>query len=82
MAERLRCAVCRRACSRGRLLSRALWQVLASNEVYLMPKPELYASQAPQKFDAAGRLTDDTVRQSARGLVAALATWARRLRVA
>jgi chromate reductase len=59
----------------------ALRQVLASNEAYLMPKPELYVGQAPQRFDEAGRLTDDGVRQSVRELVAALTAWTRRLRV-
>jgi chromate reductase, NAD(P)H dehydrogenase (quinone) len=57
----------------------ALRPVLASNEAYLMPKPELYVCQAPQKFDGDGRLTDDAVRQSVRELMAALAAWTRRL---
>ena len=59
----------------------SLRPVLASNEAYLMPKPELYVSGAPQRFDEAGRLTDDSARQSVRDLVAALVAWTRRLRV-
>jgi chromate reductase len=59
----------------------SLRPVLASNEAYLMPKPELYITGAPQRFDEAGRLTDDGVRQSVRDLVAALVTWTRRLHV-
>lgn len=58
----------------------SLRPVLVSNEAYLMPKPELYVVGATQRFDEAGRLTDDTVRQSVRELVTALAAWTRRLR--
>jgi hypothetical protein len=47
-----------------------------------MPKPELYITGAPQRFDEAGRLTDDAVRQSVRELVAALAAWTRRFQTA
>ncbi len=54
--------------------------VLHSNEAYLMPKPELYIVRAPQYFDDEGNLTDETIRASVREIVAALATWARRLR--
>ena len=57
----------------------ALRPVLASNEAYLMPKPELYVTGAPRRFDEAGRLTDESVRESVRALVEALAAWTRRL---
>ncbi|MCC7368039.1 MAG: NAD(P)H-dependent oxidoreductase [Chloroflexi bacterium] len=60
----------------------ALRPVLASNEAYLMPKPELYIQQAPRKFDADGRLTDEATRASLAGLVAALADWAQKVRSA
>ncbi|MGE3268774.1 MAG: NADPH-dependent FMN reductase [Chloroflexota bacterium] len=59
----------------------ALRPVLASNEAYVMPKPELYVSGAPQKFDEAGRLTDGQTLESVRALVEALADWTRRLRI-
>src|SRR4051812_41668994 len=58
----------------------ALRPVLAANEVYLMPKPELYVVGATERFDADGNLTADTVRESVREVVTALAAWARRLR--
>ena len=57
----------------------SLRPVLASNEAYVMPKPELYITGAPQRFDEAGKLTDDTVRESVRELVAALVAWTRRV---
>ena len=58
----------------------AIRQVLACNEAYVMPKPELYVMNAPQRFDADGILTDEAVRQSVRDIVAALVVWTRRLR--
>jgi chromate reductase, NAD(P)H dehydrogenase (quinone) len=58
----------------------AIRQVLACNEAYVMPKPELYIMNAPQRFDADGALTDEAVRQSVRDIVAALVVWTRRLR--
>lgn len=60
----------------------SLRPVLAANEAYLMPKPELYIQNAPQKFDADGRLTDEATRVSLAAFVAALADWARKLRSA
>jgi chromate reductase len=58
----------------------ALRPVLTSNEAYVMPKPELYVANATQRFDADGDLTDETVRESVRELVVALAAWTRRPR--
>jgi chromate reductase len=58
----------------------AIRQVLACNEAYVMPKPELYITNAPERFDADGTLTDETVRETVRDIVAALAAWTRRLR--
>jgi chromate reductase len=58
----------------------AIRPVLACNEAYVMPKPELYIANAPQRFDADGNLTDETVRETVRDIVAALAAWTRRLR--
>jgi chromate reductase len=58
----------------------ALRPVLTACEMYLLPKPELYVVGATERFDADGNLTDATVREAVRDLVAALAAWARRLR--
>ena len=58
----------------------AIRPVLASDEAYLMPKPELYVVNAAERFDAAGNLTDETVRAAVRDVVVALAAWTRRLR--
>jgi chromate reductase, NAD(P)H dehydrogenase (quinone) len=58
----------------------AIRPVLAVNEAYVMPKPELYIVNAPQRFDADGNLTDATVRETVRDIVVALAAWTRRLR--
>ena len=58
----------------------AIRPVLAADEMYLMPKPELYVFNAAERFDADGTLTDETVRAAVREIVAALAAWTRRLR--
>ena len=58
----------------------AIRQVLACNECYVMPKPELYVMNAPQRFDEEGTLTDESVRATVRDIVVALAAWTRRLR--
>jgi chromate reductase len=42
--------------------------------------PELYITRAGDKFDAEGKLTDETVRRRIRTLLAALADWTRRLK--
>jgi chromate reductase len=56
-----------------------LRQVLASTRSYVMVEPAIYVSNAAQKFDADGNLTDDPAREAVRGLVAALVDWSRRL---
>lgn len=58
----------------------AIRPVLVSNEMYMLPKPDLYVSNAPQHFDADGDLTDERVRAAVAGVVEALAAWTRRLR--
>lgn len=58
----------------------AIRPVLAADEAYLMPKPELYVFNATERFDADGTLTDETVRAAVREIVVALAAWTRRLR--
>jgi chromate reductase, NAD(P)H dehydrogenase (quinone) len=57
----------------------ALRPVLACDEAYVMPKPELYVFNAAERFDADGTLTDETVRAAVRDVVVALAAWTRRL---
>ena len=42
-------------------------------------KPEVLVAQAQNKFDAAGRLVDETARGLIRDLLAELAAWTRRL---
>lgn len=46
---------------------------------YVMPTPELHISQPGGKFDAQGRLTDETTRQRVRAQVEALVAWAEQI---
>lgn len=50
--------------------------------VNLLPvnKPEVFISRAHEKFDADGRLTDETTRKLLSELLVSLANWTRRLR--
>jgi chromate reductase len=43
-------------------------------------KPEVFVAAAATKFDASGRLTDETLRTRIRQLLEALAAWTQRLR--
>jgi chromate reductase len=49
-------------------------------DMHPVNKPEVLIAQAQNKFDAAGRLTDETARGLVRDLMAALAAWTERLR--
>ena len=49
-------------------------------DMHPVNKPEVLIAQAQNKFDAAGRLTDETARGLVRDLMAALAVWTERLR--
>jgi len=49
-------------------------------DMHALNKPEVMIGGAPQKFDAAGNLTDEQTRKSIQDLLAALAAWTRRLR--
>lgn len=42
-------------------------------------KPEVFISRAAEKFDASGKLSDETTREIVRKLLAALAAWTRQL---
>ncbi|MBS0560229.1 MAG: NAD(P)H-dependent oxidoreductase [Proteobacteria bacterium] len=57
-----------------------LRQVLVALDGRLLGKPEVMVGAAANKFDAAGRLTDETTRKHVAGLVEALKGWTLRLR--
>jgi hypothetical protein len=46
---------------------------------YALLQPEILVSQAQEKFDAEGRLTDETTRKFVGKILAALRDWTRRL---
>jgi len=48
--------------------------------MHLVNKPEVMIAQAQNKFDASGRLTDETTRKLIADLLVNLATWTRRLK--
>ncbi len=56
-----------------------LRQVLQHTNTLLLNKPEVYISQAQNKFDANGRLVDETTRGFVGELLVALAEWTRRM---
>jgi chromate reductase len=47
--------------------------------MHFVNKPEVMIGTAASKFDAEGRLTDETTRGFVRDLLASLAAWTRRL---
>jgi chromate reductase len=47
--------------------------------MFLLNRPEVMIAQASTKFDASGRLTDETTRKYVADLLAALGDWTRRL---
>ncbi len=49
-------------------------------DLHFINKPEVMIGQAPQKFDAAGRLTDEPTREFVTGLLVALRDYAARLK--
>ena len=56
-----------------------LRQVAVYTNMHPLNKPEVQIQRAWEKFDQNGNLTDETVRQSVRSLLVALAAWTRRL---
>jgi chromate reductase len=58
----------------------ALRQSLLFTETYVLMKPEIMVTRAADKFDADGRLTDETTRGLVRQLLEALSTWTARMR--
>jgi chromate reductase len=57
-----------------------LRQIAVFVDMHLVNKPEVMIAQAANKFDANGRLTDETARGLVRDLMAALHKWTNRLR--
>jgi chromate reductase len=57
-----------------------LRKILAGLNAHLLNKPEVLISQAATKFDAGGRLTDETARGLIATQLAALRDWTLRLR--
>jgi chromate reductase len=49
-------------------------------DLLVMNYPEVYITNAREKFDAEGKLTDESVRRRIRDLLSALADWTRRLK--
>lgn len=58
----------------------ALRQVFINTESFVMPRPELMIPRAQTVFDADGNLTDESLRERLRDVVAALAEWTERVR--
>jgi len=56
-----------------------LRQILVFLDMHPINKPEVMIAAASGKFDAAGRLTDETTRDFVRQLLTALRDWTRRL---
>ena len=56
-----------------------LRQCLVFLDVHVINKPEVMIGQAPQKFAADGKLTDQATGQFITGLLEALAAWTKRL---
>ena len=57
-----------------------LRQIAVGTDLLVLNKPQVHIATAGEKFDATGRLTDEPTREQIRALLAALATWTRRLR--
>ena len=57
-----------------------LRQVLVYLNVHPINRPEILIGEAHQRFDAEGRLTDETTQELIGQLLANLADWTRRLR--
>lgn len=56
-----------------------LREVCAALSMFVLPKPELFISQAEGKFDAQGRLIDAPTRERLRALLEALVAWTQRV---
>ncbi len=56
-----------------------LRQTLTYMDVLTLPSPWVYVASAKEKFDAAGKLTDEKTREQVKGLVTALVAWTERV---
>ncbi|NUQ01232.1 MAG: NAD(P)H-dependent oxidoreductase [Armatimonadetes bacterium] len=59
-----------------------LRQICVFLNIHLLNQPEVMLSGAPNGFDEQGNLTDQKSREKIRGLLEALAAWARQLKAA
>ena len=57
-----------------------LRRVLGQLWGHVLPRPEVFIGSAPGKFDAQGRLTDETTRKFLADLLAGLKTWIERMK--
>jgi chromate reductase len=57
-----------------------LRRVLGQLWVHVLPRPEVFIGSAPGKFDAQGKLTDETTRKFLTDLAAGLKTWTVRMK--
>ncbi len=57
-----------------------LRQILAAARVHVVLRPEVFVSRAQEKFDAEGKLVDETTQGFVRMLLDSLAEWTLRLR--
>ncbi len=57
----------------------ALRQVFLYTESFAMLRPDLMIPNAPEHFDAEGRLTDEALRQRVRSVVEALVKWTQQI---
>jgi chromate reductase len=57
-----------------------LREVCAALNMLVLNRPEVFISQAREKFDAQGRLIDERTRQQLQALLEAFAIWTRRLK--
>ena len=55
-------------------------RVLAQLWAHPLPRPEVFIGNAPSKFDAQGKLTDETTRKFLADLLAGLKTWIARMK--
>ena len=57
-----------------------LQQVFLHNNMFLLNKPHVFIARAAEKFDATGKLLDETTRSIIKDQLVALAAWTRRLK--
>jgi chromate reductase len=57
-----------------------LREICTALDMLVLPKPEVFIAQAPEKFDAHGRLVDAQTRERLRALLEALVAWTERFK--